>query len=89
MDKKWGYIDKTGKFVIEPQYAQAFMFSEGLAQVLTRGGTGFIDKTGKMVIAPQTWEVSNFDGGLAFVRQNGNSGYIDKTGKFIWKIKDE
>ena len=53
-DEKWGYIDKTGKIVIQPQFSQAGTFSEGLATVLIENGTKknyvMIDKTGKIVI---------------------------------------
>src|SRR5258708_1071867 len=28
---KWGYIDKTGKIVISPQYYRAYAFHEGMA----------------------------------------------------------
>ncbi len=52
--KKWGYIDKTGKIVIQPQFSQAGTFSEGLATVAIENGTKknyvMIDKTGKIVI---------------------------------------
>ncbi len=30
----WGYIDRTGKFVIKPRFADADYFSEGLAPVM-------------------------------------------------------
>lgn len=30
---KWGYIDTTGKFVINPQFDEARLFQEGLAAV--------------------------------------------------------
>ncbi len=32
--EKVGYIDKTGKFIIKPQFNSAFRFSEGLAPVV-------------------------------------------------------
>lgn len=32
-EEGWGYIDKTGKMVIEPQYDEGKSFSEGLAAV--------------------------------------------------------
>ncbi len=52
-----GFIDKTGKFVIEPQYVEAAPFSEGLARVaVIEGGeekVGFIDHSGKFVIHPR------------------------------------
>ena len=36
----WGFIDKTGKFVIPPHYEKAEMFSEGLAAVQQNGKVG-------------------------------------------------
>jgi len=51
---KHGYIDRSGKVVIEPQFSAALRFSNGLAAV--RGGSGeewgFIDRTGRVVIEP-------------------------------------
>src|SRR5712692_7147714 len=45
---KWGYIDKTGKMIISPQFDQAWGFQEGLAAVKIHsedgnGKWGFID----------------------------------------------
>jgi len=48
---KWGIIDKTGKFVIEPAYDYAGAFGlENLAGLLQDNRIGFIDTTGKLVI---------------------------------------
>src|SRR5690606_39728324 len=55
-DKACGYIDRTGNFVIKPQFAFAENFSQGLALVSFNEGKelkeGFIDKTGEFVIGP-------------------------------------
>src|SRR5262249_43054146 len=40
---KWGYIDKTGKVVISPQFDSAGIFSEGLACVRKGRKVGYID----------------------------------------------
>ncbi|HDS29982.1 MAG TPA: WG repeat-containing protein, partial [Firmicutes bacterium] len=48
-----GFIDKTGQYVINPQFDFAFDFSEGLAPVKIAEKWGFIDKTGQFVINPQ------------------------------------
>jgi hypothetical protein len=45
-----GYIDRTGKFVIPPQFPRAGRFSEGLAYVKAENIEGFIDRTGTLVI---------------------------------------
>lgn len=56
--QKIGFIDRTGKVVITPQFDQRFdqeqgVFSDGLATVAMGNKWGYIDKTGKWVIAPQ------------------------------------
>ena len=50
---KDGFIDKTGKYVINPQFDIAFDFSEGLAGIWIGGKRGYIDKTGKIVYLEQ------------------------------------
>ncbi len=50
---KYGYIDKTGKYVINPQFDKAGSFSEELAVVEIGGKWVYIDKTGKFI-----WELS-------------------------------
>ena len=74
LDKGWGFIDKTGKMVIEPQYKSApeksysVKFSEGLAAVWTgyhQGG--YIDQTGKVVIPFKYTDLGHFYEGMAWV----------------------
>src|SRR5208283_1931830 len=71
-----GYIDGTGKLVINPQFGSASEFSEGLAVVCVgdcdfgREGQGshkygFINESGKIVINPQFDQVREFAEGLA------------------------
>jgi hypothetical protein len=89
-----GFMDKTGKVVIEPKFQAAGDFSDGLAAVMffkpakvpdnEKGDpydAGFIDTTGKMVIPPQFEFYQPFSEGLAFVLINGRMGAIDKTGR--------
>jgi murein DD-endopeptidase MepM/ murein hydrolase activator NlpD len=45
--KKWGFLDKTGKPVIQAQYRSVNSFSENIASVVHEDGTlGFIDTFG-------------------------------------------
>ena len=64
MAKKYGFIDKNGKVVIEPQFDSASNFSEGFACVKKDDKWGFIDKSGKMVIELQFDRVFDFSEGL-------------------------
>lgn len=49
----WGYIDRSGKLVIQKQYGFSDDFSEGLAGVVVRNKFGFINQKGEMVISPR------------------------------------
>lgn len=85
---KWGYIDKTGKIIVPPQFESAAPFSEGLAAINQCDEGIFIDKTGKKIVLGHFSYVSPFRDGLSRinlgVNQDRMSGLIDKTGKMIW-----
>ena len=54
---KWGFIDKSGQMVIQPQFATNYFskpsyFSGGLALVWAGEKWGYIDMTGKYVWGP-------------------------------------
>ncbi len=86
-DNVFGYIDKDGRIVMEPQYAWTGSYSEDLKRVQpVKGGKfGYIDKDGKMVIEPVFDEVSDFSEGLAAVIKDKARFYIDKEGKTAFK----
>lgn len=44
---KIGYIDATGKVIIEPRFDGGWKFSEGFACVVIDGKTGFINESGE------------------------------------------
>ena len=50
LNGKCGFIDKTGKEVIECKYDYVSDFHEGLARVKLKSNLDFIDKTRKVVI---------------------------------------
>jgi hypothetical protein len=86
LGSKYGFIDRSGKVVIEPKFDLTFHFSEGLAAVQIGGKWGYIDKTGKMVIEPKALaHVEDFHHGLAFVTtKDGRYVYIDRSGNYAW-----
>jgi hypothetical protein len=87
---KYGYIDSTGKFVIEAKYDTAEEFSDGMAWVRINGNSFFINRKGDSVIQfkpEQKIEVkSSFNSGLALCEISGSEThedgyiYIDKQG---------
>jgi len=46
---KWGFADKTGKFVVQPDYDDVGQFHNGLALVRLGLKERYIDPTGKTV----------------------------------------
>jgi len=87
-NKKKGYVNASGEFVIPPKYFIALKFNEGLAGVgKLHDPVGFIDTSGKIVIQPNYLLVGHFDDGLASAQDydSRNWGFIDKQGK--WMIK--
>ena len=80
---KDGFIDRTGKIVIEPQFDAAFGFySNGLAKVKMNRLWGCIDETGKIVIPTQYTSI-NIVNNIIFVEQFRKWGIIDKNGNTI------
>ncbi|MEO0110388.1 MAG: WG repeat-containing protein [candidate division WOR-3 bacterium] len=85
---KWGYVDKEGKVVINPQFDYAYPFSEGLAGV-NIGGRQFGHPGGILIKGRDKLGINLpfFDfprgiyreGGILF----GKWGYINKEGKFV------
>lgn len=69
---KWGFVDKKGAVVIEPQYEDARSFSNGFAAVKKDGKWGFIDQSNKMRIEAEFDDAKYMNNrGNAFIKQNG------------------
>ena len=78
-----GYIDKTGSFVIPPQFDYCLGHTEGLAAVSVDGKYGYIDTKGDFMISPQFEEAYRFSEGLAAVGIDDRLGYIDNRGAMV------
>jgi hypothetical protein len=88
--ERWGFIDKTGKIKIEPNYANVGFFSEDMCSVANEHSKwGFINKSGVIIIDYQFDNVSAFEGGTAKVLANGKWGVITKDGKYLIQPKYE
>jgi len=68
---KIGYINPSGKVVIQPQFVDAGRFEDGLAPVLAGSAWGYVDRNGKLEIAPQFDIADPFSDGRALVANQG------------------
>ena len=78
-----GFINRSGTFVIQPEFESARDFQEDLAAVRIGGKWGFINTTGSIAIPPQFEEAQSFQEGLAGVKIGDNWGFVDRMGKIV------
>lgn len=84
---KYGYIDRTGKFIIPLKFQIAGDFTEGVApaRVEQQGKYGYIDKTGKFVITPQWTGASSFEDSYSIIENGMLLGFAHRSGRVIMK----
>ena len=85
VNDKYGYVDKTGKYVINLQYDDASNFANnGLAAVKSNGKVGFINTKGEYVINLQFDNAEDFnEANVARVKLGEKIGLIDNKGTYI------
>ena len=99
----FGYINRSGTVIIQPQFDEARFFYKALAPVRKGSTWGYIDHTGKLLISPKSEVARSFQDDVARVQINGLwgyidtapvktgglRGYIDKAGAFAIKLRFE
>src|SRR5262249_30184392 len=85
---KWGFIDKSSKFVIDPNLEYGHVFYEGRSIInITENGQlrhAVIDTSGKPITTQSfEWSGWEYEDGLLNVKINGKWGYIDRDGNFV------
>jgi hypothetical protein len=81
--RRWGFIDRTGKMVIEARYGFVRDFHSGRALV-SESGYAFVNRAGKRVIELGKRNASDFSEGLCSVRDSsGKYGYMDTLGRMV------
>jgi len=87
-DNRYGYIDSTGKTVVNTELLNAYAFSDGRGRFGVLGALervfGYYDKDGQIAIEAQYSEARDFSEGYAAVKGvNGKWGYIDSDGNTV------
>jgi len=84
---KWGFIDKSGKIAIQPQFESVSDFSNGFSVIIKeikgKKLRGFINKKGEIVINPQFDQAYSFFEGFALIKMNDKWGFIDEKGSIV------
>jgi hypothetical protein len=85
MKEKYGFINRSGKIIIDPQYEYASNFSEGFAAIIDETGKyGFINNLGEITFFPGATDLRKYQSGYAAIRFE-KWGYIDKELKIAIK----
>ncbi|HWQ30856.1 MAG TPA: WG repeat-containing protein, partial [Negativicutes bacterium] len=85
-EKKWGYIDGHGQFIIEPVYNSASDFQvNGTAVVAQNDEWSLIDKSGKSLMESEYLYTSPFSEEAAVVTDGSGQSYlINNKGQIIF-----
>jgi hypothetical protein len=94
-DGLYGYIDRSGSWVIEPRFIEASGWEDGAARVrLPNGDFAFIDSNGKYLMRPRRLQrLGDVREGLAVFEPEGakydtdgfvkNVGFVDVNGRVV------
>lgn len=80
-ENRWGFIDTTGKWILQPQFDFCEPYSEGMALIERNGRFGFVDLHGELIINPVYEEADNFYSGVTIVFDGEYYGAINRFGK--------
>ncbi len=74
---KYGYIDETGGFVVDPEFDVAWVFIHGSAVVKKDGKYGLIDKMGDWIVEPTYDSVRPFSTSCFIIIQDSAFGFME------------
>ena len=86
LNGRWGYLDKHGKWLIEPQFRYAKDFQEGWAVVRGKNMWGYVNPKGEY-LADGFQEIHPFHSGVGLVKIKGRFGYLRSDGSWLFKPK--
>ena len=80
-----GFINLSGKTIIEAAFSEGREFKEGLCAVRVDTKWGFIQASGSYLVKPRFDNAFSFNEGLARVKLGSKYGYISHSGEFLIK----
>ena len=93
--QKWGYIDQSGAFEIQPSYSLTREFNDKGIAIAANGNYDynicevyFINRSGQVVSGPFSSYVPDFNNGVAILNMaDEGSIVVNDSGKFLFKTK--
>ncbi len=83
---KWGYVDKKGKFIIEPAYEYALSYADnGMAVVQKDKKFGYVNENGENVIGFKYTQADSYVGNIAKVLDDNGWKLIKSNGDIVCK----
>ncbi len=83
--KRWGYINNLGKYIIKPQFSEAFDFHDNKAIVRLEDKYGVINSLGEYIIVPRYDEIKPYKENRAIAVLDNLYYVIDDSGKTLTK----
>jgi len=80
-DGKTGFINSSGKWIIDPQFTEASNFHESISFFRNSSKWGLMGINGNIVSESRWDEIKNFSSGIAIAKESGRLFLLDKTGK--------
>jgi hypothetical protein len=81
---KYGFVNASGKFVVQPKFDQVKNYSEDLAAVKLNGKWSYIDKFDRLTIQQDFDEAFDFQQNLAIVKIDNKVNLVDKSGNLLY-----
>jgi hypothetical protein len=82
---KIGYVDRQGRWIIQPSYEQAEKFNQGKAAVKTGDKWGYVTSQGSQLTDFKFEQGQGFSQGIAVVRMQGKFNVIDGAGQVLFE----
>jgi len=86
VDRKFGFINRTGSVVVPPQFDAVGEPSEGRIRITLGSFSGYIDLVGKLIIPAKYITAGDFHDGRAVVLQGSQYTLLDPAGALIADI---
>jgi hypothetical protein len=80
---KTGFVNSSGKWVIEPKFDEVGNFHERLASFRNSSKWGLVGMDGNIISGPKWDEIKNFSSGIAIAKDNSQFFLLEKTGSNV------